>query len=246
VDDRARREPITLHCFGPFLGTPDSSPFVIKVMMLLGLGGLPYRCVRGNPFRAPKRLLPFIEDDGLRVADSTLIRFHLEKKYGIDFDAALDTEQQAVAWVVERMCEEHLYFAMLESRWLDRANFENGLGRYMFDAVPMPVRPLAKAMLRRMNARRLSGQGIGRHNRDEIAALVTRDIEALAVLVGDRPHLMGDAPCGADATVFAFVTAILTPPLDTPLRAAMAAHANLVAYRDRMSSRYFPGQLAGA
>jgi len=124
------------------------------------------------------------------VADSTLIRFHLERKYGIDFDAALDAEQKAVAWAVERMCEEHLYFAMLEARWLDRANFENGLGRYMFDGVPMPVRPLAKAMLRRMNARRLSGQGIGRHSRDEIAALAARDVDALAVLLGDRPHLM--------------------------------------------------------
>jgi glutathione S-transferase len=246
VDDLRARNPITLHRFGSFLGTPDSSPFVIKVMVLLELAGLPYRCVRGNPFRAPKRLLPFIDDDGSRVADSTLIRFHLERKYGIDFDAALDAEQRAIAWAVERMCEEHLYFAMLEARWLDRANFENGLGRYMFGAVPVPVRPLAKAMLRRMNARRLSGQGIGRHSRDEIAALAAHDIDALAVLLGGRPHLMGDAPCGADATVFAFVTAILTPPLDMPLRAAMAAHPNLVAYRDRMTSRYFPAQLADA
>jgi len=32
---------ITLHGFGPFFGTPDSSPFVIKVMMLLKLAGVP-------------------------------------------------------------------------------------------------------------------------------------------------------------------------------------------------------------
>ncbi len=33
---------ITLHTFGPFLGAPDASPFVIKAMLLLKLAGLPY------------------------------------------------------------------------------------------------------------------------------------------------------------------------------------------------------------
>jgi hypothetical protein len=49
---------ITLHRFGPFLGAPDSSPFVIKTMMLLNLAGLEYRAVQGNPFKAPLRFLP--------------------------------------------------------------------------------------------------------------------------------------------------------------------------------------------
>src|SRR5215831_19981504 len=116
VDPTSRRGVITLHRFGPFLGTPDSSPFVIKVMVLLEFAGLAYRAVSSNPWKAPKRLLPFIEDEGETIADSTLIRFHLERKYGIDFDAGLSAEQRAVAWCVERTCEEHLYFAMLESR----------------------------------------------------------------------------------------------------------------------------------
>ena len=47
------------------------------------------------------------------------------------------------------------------------------------------------------------------------------------------------------AFLFAFVTSILTPPLDTPLRSAMAAHANLVAYCDRMTCRYFPPRAEG-
>lgn len=74
---------------------------------------------------------------------------------------------------------------------------------------------------------------------------VVRDIEALAVLLGDRRNLRGDEPCGADATLFAFVTSILTPPLDMPMRGAKATHANLVAYRDRMTSRYFPERVEG-
>jgi hypothetical protein len=40
--------------------------------------------------------------------------------------------------------------------------------------------------------------------------------------------------------VFGFVTAILTPPLETPMRAAAMGLPNLVAYRDRMAARFFP------
>jgi glutathione S-transferase len=229
---------ITLYRFGPFLGTPDSSPFVIKTMMLLKLAGLAYRDAQRNPLRAPKRLLPYIEDDGTVVADSTFIRFHIERKYGVDFDAALSAEQKAAAWAIEKMCEDHLYFAMLDLRWRDDANFAKGVGT-MFDFLPRPLRPIAKAMLRRMNAKRLFGHGMGRHSTADIALLGIRDLDALAALLGDKPYLMGDAPCGADATVFAFVTALLTPPLETPIRRAALKHANLVAYRDRIARRYF-------
>lgn len=234
----AARRPVILHRFGPFFGAPDSSPFVIKVMLLLKLAGVPYREVAGNPLNAPRKLLPVIEDDGELVADSGLIRAHVERAYGFDFDAGLTGEQRALAWAVERMCEDHLYFAMLDARWTDREAFRKGVGT-MFGVVPAPARPFAKAMLRRANAARLHGHGLGRHSSAEIAALAIRDIDALAAIIGDRPCLMGEAPCGADAFVYGIVTSILTPPLDNPLREAMAQRANLVAYCERMTERFF-------
>jgi glutathione S-transferase len=230
---------ITLYKFGPFLGTPDSSPFVIKVMLLLELAAVSYREAQGNPFKGPHKFLPYIEDDGVRVADSTLIRFHLEKKHQIDFDAGLSAEQKSISWAVERMCEDHLYFAMLDMRWSDTGNFTKGLGRHMFGPIPAPARPIVKSLLRRMNAKRLHGHGIGRHARSQIVELATRDVEALAAIIGDKPFLMGDRPCAADGFVFGIVTSILTPPLESPIRAAMQKHANLIAYRDRVTRRYF-------
>lgn len=230
---------IKLHRFGPFLGAPDSSPFVIKTMMLLKLSGLEYIAVQGNPLSAPLRFLPYIIDEGVTVADSTLIRHHLEHKYGCDFDASLSREQKARAWAIERMCEDHLYFAMLESRWLDRANFRNGVAT-MFGVVPAPLRPVARIALRRMNAARLRGHGLGRLSKANIATLATCDIDSLATFLGDKPYLMGSQPCGADATVFGMVASILTPPLDSSLRAAMGNHANLVEYRDSLMREYFP------
>jgi glutathione S-transferase len=236
---------IALYKFGPFFGTPDSSPFVIKVMMLLKLAGLPYHEVQGNPFKGPHKFLPYIEDEGVKIADSNLIRLHIEKKYRHDFDAWLSREEKAAAWAVERMCEDHLYFAMLDMRWTDTANFRNGLGRHMFGPIPAPVRPVVKSLLRRMNAKRLYGQGLGRLARPQIAELAIRDVDALSALLGSKPFLMGDKLCSADPFVFGIVTAILTPPLDSPLRSAMQRHANLAAYRDRVMSLYFSAEPAG-
>ena len=84
---------ITLYTFGPYFGLPDASPFVTKAMLLLKIAGLAYSEDRGGYFKAPKGKLPYINDDGLIIADSTFIRFHVEKKYGFDYDAGLNAEQ---------------------------------------------------------------------------------------------------------------------------------------------------------
>jgi glutathione S-transferase len=231
---------LILHSFGPFLGTPDASPFVTKAMLLLELAGLAYSTRPSLPFKAPQGLLPCLEDDGVVIGDSTLIRRHIERKYGHDFDAGLTAEQKAAAWAIERLCEDHLYFGLLDMRWIDRANFERGIGKMMFAKIPAPIRPLVKFLIRRSTAKRLHGHGLGRFPREELAELAIRDVDALAVLLGDKPFLMGEAPCGADATAFGMLTAILTPPLDSALRRAVQGQANLVAYRDRIAARYFP------
>lgn len=231
---------ITLYAFGPFFGLPDPSPFVIKAMLLLKLAGLPYREDRGGFRKAPKGKLPYINDDGLIVADSTFIRFHIEKKYGVDFDAGLTLEQKAVAWAIEKMCEEHLYWAGVATRWLDDANFAKGPAQF-FKVVPLPFRPIVQSLVRRKIKKALKLQGFGRHTPAEQDELGVADINALASLIGDKAFVMGEKPCGADATVFAFVAGFMTPVFATPIRAAAERHANLTGYRDRILRRYFEG-----
>jgi glutathione S-transferase len=229
---------ITLYTFGPFFGLPDPSPFVMKAMLLLKLAGLPYREDRGGFRKAPKGKLPYINDDGLIVADSTFIRFHIEKKYGFDFDAGLTPEQKAAAWATEKMCEEHLGMAMAATRWLDDANFAKGPAQF-FKIVPMPLRPIVQSQVRRRVEKRLKLQGFGRHTPAERDALAIADMNALSSLLRDKAFLMGETPRGADATVFAFVAGFLTPVFDTPIRTAAERHTNLVAYRDRILRHYF-------
>jgi glutathione S-transferase len=230
---------ITLYSFGPYFGLPDASPFVLKAMTLLKLAGLRFVENHEGYSRAPKGKLPYIDDEGTIVADSTFIRFHIERKYGIDFDAGLSAEQRAAGWAIEKMLEEHLYWALVHARWMDDGNFARGPAQF-FSGVPAPIRGLVKSFVRRKIARSLRAQGMGRHSPEQIAELARRDIEALATLLGDKPCLFGEAPCAADATAFAFVAETLAPGLESPIREAMLAKTNLVAYRDRLLGVYFP------
>jgi glutathione S-transferase len=237
---------ITLYTFGPAFGLPDPSPFVTKVEVLLKMAGLAYRTDTTGFRQAPKGKLPYIDDDGEQVADSTLIRWHLENKYRIDFDKGLSAEQRAIAWAFEKMAEDNLYWALVDARWVDEENFAKGPKNF-FRKIPAPVRPLMVALIRRRLKRTLYGQGTGRHTGAEIVALGTRSIAAIADFLGPKPFFMGGEPTGADATMFAFIAGALCPHFDTPLRTAAQRHENLRRYVGRMTARYYPevGEIAG-
>jgi glutathione S-transferase len=230
---------ITLYAAGPNFGLPDPSPFVTKADVLLKMSGVPYETNPASFTKAPKGKIPYIDDDGKIFGDSTFIRFHLEEKYGADFEKGLNGATKAVAWAFEKMCEEHLYFAILDSRWMNSANFDKG-PRAFFSSLPAPVRPLMIALVRRSVAKSLYGHGMGRHSKDEIARLAIRDLDSIAAFLGDRPWLVGTEPCGADASVWAMVTGALCPHFKTPIRTAAESHKNLVAYRDRGMARWYP------
>ena len=237
---------ITLYNFGPGFGLPDPSPFVTKAETLLKMANLPYRTDSKGFSKAPKGKLPYIDDDGERIADSTFIRWHIEKKYGIDFDRGLTPEQRAIAWAFAKMAEEQLYFAALDARWNDDANFARGPAIF-FRRAPALIRPLVISLVRRRVRKGLYAQGMGRHSRAEIVALGTRSIDAIADFLGAKPYFMGAEPTGVDATIFAFGAGILCPVFETPLRSAAERHDNLKRYVGRMTARYYPdySEIAG-
>jgi len=235
---------ITLYTFGPYFDLPDASPFVMKAEVLLQMANLPYETNTGGFNKAPKGKLPYITDDGEIIADSTLIRLHIERKYGFDFDAGLSRRDRGIAWALEKMCEDHLYWPGLHARWMEDANFNKGPRRF-FDSAPAPLRPFVVAMVRRQVRRNLWGHGMGRHTTAEMDALAARDIDAIADVLADTAYLMGERPCGADATIFPMMAHALCPLFDTAIRTRAEQHPNLVAYTDRLMTQYFP-EFAGA
>jgi glutathione S-transferase len=230
---------ITLHTFGPAFGLPDPSPFVTKADVLLKLSGVPYETTTKGMGKSPKGKMPYITDAGTVIGDSTFIRFHLEAKYGIDFDKGFSPADLGAAWGLEKLCEDNLYWSVVHSRWVLDENFDKG-PREFFKRAPLPVRPIIIAVVRRQIRKTLHAQGLGRHTKAQIEEIAVRGIDAIAAFLGDKPYLLGDTPCGADATVFAFVAGFLCPLFETPMHDAAKKHENLVAYGARGMKRWYP------
>jgi len=230
---------ITLYGAGEAFGLPDASPYVMKTEVQLKMAGLPYEKRQAMPEEALKGQAPFVDDGGVLIGDSTFIRLHLERAYGVDFDEGLDMRQRAEAWAVERMLENHLGWAIGYFRWLVPENFEKGPARFFDDAPPELRGKLRAGVVEEVRAA-MRAQGVARHAAHEIVELGVRSLAALSMMLGDKPYLMGARPCGTDATAFAMLAGLYTPFFASDLRAHGERFGNLVAYADRLMARFYP------
>jgi glutathione S-transferase len=225
---------ITLYHFTDDWGF-DPSPFCLKLETYLKLAKVPFeKRVSFIAFmRAPKRKLPYIVDDGQVVDDSERIIEYLQSKYNISLDSWLTPAQCAMGHAVRRMLEDGTYWALLYSRWMEDKIWQ-GYKPVLFRAVPSPLRPIMAPFLRRDYRRRLYGQGLSRHGRDEIYAICAGDIESVSVLLGDKHFFFGDRVSSVDAVIYGFLGNAFYAPLETPPKGTIAQHANLVAYLNRI------------
>ena len=226
-----------LTVFGPsvLLGHMNASPFVGKLETWLRLAGIPYVFQAGNPLKAPKGKMPFVEDDGVVMGDSQLIIERLTEKYKVTLDDHLSDTARAEGHLARRALEEGAYFGLAYTRWV----WPPGWTAYqpiMRAAVPGPV----LWWVRRSTQKSLYTQGPGRHSHEEVLAMNAADFVALAGVLGERPYLLGDRPSSVDATAYAFTHGILAFPVETPASEVIRARPNLMAYVERVGALAWP------
>ncbi len=222
-------------------GLPSVSPFCVKLQTWLRIAGLPYEVRLADPMRSPKGKVPYIEHEGRRMGDSQLIQAHLARVYGLTLDDHLSAEERARAHAVRRMLEEGTYWVLAHDRWVVDANFAHYRPVFL-GFLPPVIGRLILPMIRRDMRAALRTQGTGRHTPDEIDTFGVADVDALAALLGDRPWFCGESPTSVDAAVYASVASVLAFPGESRTKAAMAGHANLVAYRARVEARFWATQ----
>lgn len=230
---------ITLYGAAPMFGLPQCSPYVMKTEVQLMIADVPYVAAPAMPEHGPKGQIPFIDDGGVRIGDSSFIRLHIEARYGVDLDAGLTPLERAQAWAVERMLENHFAWTTSPGRYFIPENFEKGPAHF-FDAAPPALRrELQEELLEEVHFR--TRAVLGRHGPDEIVELGVLSLKALSMLLGDQPYLFGARPAGVDATAFAMLAHLTTPFFDSPLRRRAQAFPNLTAYVDQMMAQFYPG-----
>ncbi len=232
---------ITLYQFEPALGLPNASPFCMKVENYLRMAKLPYQAPLVSLFdfgKAPKGKMPYIDDDGKVVADSSFIIEYLKQTHGDPLDGWLSPVQRAQALALQRLMEEDLYWAVVHTRWIDPVGWELTREAF-FGKLPVPLKWVVAPLARRGMGKQLHGHGMGRHSAQEIAAIGARDITALADFLDDKPYFMGDAPCSLDAIAYAFLANLVWVPLESALKRHALQYPQLLAYCERMRERYY-------
>lgn len=230
----------TLVQFKSGMGVPCPSPFCMKAEILLKMAGVEYDVqIIDDPRKSPKGKLPYIIDDGREIADSALIREHLEKVHGAEFDAGLSAKQKAVSHAMARMAEERLYWVIVYSRWMEDANWPV-TAQFWFGGMPPLMRNLVPMLARRQTRANMQGHGIGRHNADEIYRFGIQDVTALAMQLDDQEYMFGEEPTSLDTIIYPMIANILVSAAPSPLREATQQHDNLVAYAARAQAHWFP------
>lgn len=237
---------IILYGFGSLeeAGLSDLSPFVTKVEILLKMSGLDYRIdTTSNPFQAPKKKLPYLKDGDKTIADSNFIRKHLEDKYEINFDRNIDEGRKAVLYFLERYMEDHLYFLGTIARWQKISNFKK-TSKALFGKLPFFLRSLVANKVRKSFQETLWLQGLGRHSQDEQIQLINEGLYRSSILLGDASYFGGFEPCGADATIYAFLESLACKYFDTPFNKIPDRYHNLSEYLKRMKKRFYSNKNA--
>lgn len=226
---------------------PSASPFCLKLETWLRMAGIPYEAIAlDKPPKSSTGKVPYLLlDGGGTLADSNVIIRTLARERGIAPDQGRTPEEQARAHAVLRLVEESLYFAAVWERWMLPAAWPVTRDGY-FGQLPGLMRTVFAGLVRRKMKAALHAQGMLRYAPEEIAARGAADVRTLSALLGERAFFQGEQPGVADATVYGLLANALGFPVQTPLRAAVQACPNLLAFCRRIEDVYWSGAAAPA
>jgi glutathione S-transferase len=232
---------IELFQYPPAFNLPSPSPFCLKLELALKLANVRYsNRYDADVRKAPKAKLPYIVIDGTQtIADSDLILRYLKDSGQFTADEWLSDGQRAMCVAISRLVEDHLYWLLVDARWLNDEVWPVLKGTF-FAGLPPVVRSIVPGVVRRHVRRTLHGHGLGRHSPQELRWFAEKDLEALDGLLGEQAYMLGERICSVDASVYGMLASIYYPDFETPLKVAALEHPRLAAYCDRITARFFP------
>jgi glutathione S-transferase len=223
-------------------GLPAGGPFDLKLLAWLNLAGIPYEQVfQDDPRKGPKGKNPWIELEGERIGDTELIMDLLGKRFGVDMDQGLTSEQRALGHAWRRTFEEHFHQVLEWELFIHpagAAHMKAGLKA----KTPPVIGTLVFNMMRSYFRKQLHARGLGRHSPEIIKGKGCADIDALAAFLGERDYLLADRATSFDAAVFGLLAPMVYWPMNTPVAQHARSVPAIKAYVDRMKQLCFDGR----
>ena len=200
---------IKLYTFPAAFGLRNVSPFCLKVEMALKHLGLDFEIEEMNdPRKAPKGKLPYIEVDGKIIADSELIFEHLDELSQGALYGDLTPLERAQGTAFVRLADDHLYWMMVASRWLDNNWFPNIVSGF-FGFVPGFIRGFAAGGAQKQLRKTYDLQGLGRHSMGEQEGFARRDFQAISDAVADGRYIAGERMTAFDFAMAGLLSGLM-------------------------------------
>ena len=133
------------------------------------------------------------------------------RQQGHDLDAELTRPQRADSLAYVALTEEHLGLALLFSWWAETDNYESVVRPAYAARLPLPLCYYYPWTLRRRALSQLARRGAMHAEATYQAG--EEALAALAARLGERPFFHGDTPAAVDASIFAYLSAVLRCPL---------------------------------
>ena len=236
----------------------EMSQYSEKVRLILDYKGVAYRKIEVTPgvgqlelFRlSGQRRVPVLKDGSTVISDSTAIAMYLDRKYPDKPLIPVDPKERGVCLLIEEWADASigiksrkvLYGALSQNQGFRTSILPSGtpdLLKTLVGAVPPELLDILG-----------TGVGFGSDAVKEAKDDLKQDLEALSLLLLDRPYLVTNYPCLADFAVAGLSMLLKFPagpylelPEDLkgkgiPGLADNSAYSTFFDWRDRLYSEY--------
>jgi len=189
----------------------EASPFCDKVRRVCRYKSIPFVVQEVSLLGASKfssaRKLPVIDDDDVRVEDSTQIVDYLNRKYPEPPLFPVDSAELALCNILEDWADESLYYYDIALHFSFPENAKRRAGHLLKHQKPWfrkLIGPVVPAILRKAG----ESQGAGRRPRAVILGDIERHVSSLQAILGSNDYLLASGFSAADISVFVELDAI--------------------------------------
>ena len=163
---------------------------------------------------------------------------YLKSSY-TNLDEDLNDDELAISIAMQRLLEEHLFWAVLYSRWQYTDENWKINKKAIFGRLPPVIRDIVANRTRRKIQRQIYGHGTGRHQAEEIFALGKQDLDALSAALANKKYFLGDQPTTLDSSAFGLLINIIDCPIESPLKDYGLTKKNLSDYVNRVKHEFY-------
>ncbi|WP_440617597.1 glutathione S-transferase family protein [Cysteiniphilum sp. 6C5] len=232
---------IELHQFPKLGNVPNSSPFCMKLESYLLAQKIPYQNFYSADLRrSPTGKMPYIKKQDKFYSDSSLIIDLLEKECVKPMQQNLTDLEKSQTLAYQRLCEEHLYWALVYSRWVD-VSADNNWRKVVQEGTKLPklLFGMIFKVMTKNATKQTYEQGLGRLSKAQIYQKADEDLCALSNFLGHNNYFFDDSPSLLDHIVYSVVANIAHTPWQSQLKEQLTKYPNLQTHSTRMLKQVF-------